>query len=368
MSTNLAGRAQAERDLRESEDRYRSLFKKNRSVMLLIDPQSAEIVEANSAACSFYGWNEEELTGKKMTEINTLTKEEVFQEMERATSEESQHFFFRHRLAKGDVRDVEVYSGPITLHGRRLLYSIIHDITERKRVEQALLKSETELRLLSSQLLTVQENERGRIARELHDGIGQTLSAIKFKIEETLGQMGKATTETALESFELLIPMVQNAVEEVRRIYMDLRPSLLDDLGIVATVGWFCRQFQKVFSDVQIEREIHIEENEIPESLKIVIYRVLQEAMNNIAKHSEAERVVVTLREKNRTLELAVEDNGRGFDLEEALSVETSKRGFGLGSMRERTELAGGSFAIETSKGAGTVIRASWPAEASKPD
>jgi len=128
----------AEKTLRESEERYRSLFKNNHSIMLLIDPESGEIVDANPAAIAFYGWSYQELTGKKITEINTLTSDEVFQEMKQAKKEKRQQFFFRHRLAGGSIRDVEVYSGPITVEGRKLLYSIIHDISERKQAEEAL--------------------------------------------------------------------------------------------------------------------------------------------------------------------------------------------------------------------------------------
>jgi two-component system cell cycle sensor histidine kinase/response regulator CckA len=141
LKQEIAIRVQAEKELRESEQRYRSLFKNNHSVMLLIDPASADIVDANPAACSFYGWGREELTSMKITDINILSNEEVFQEMELAQAEERHHFLFRHRLANDKVRDVEVYSGPIKLRGRELLYSIIHDITDRKRTEQELRKS-----------------------------------------------------------------------------------------------------------------------------------------------------------------------------------------------------------------------------------
>ena len=145
---DITERRLAEEALRESEERYGSLFKNNHSVMLLIDPESGDIVDANPAACSFYGWNHEELTGKKITDINMLTNEEVFQEMQRAKSAQRQHFFFRHRLASEEVRHVEVYSGPIMLHGKQLLYSIIHDISERKRVEETLRKEEEKYRIL----------------------------------------------------------------------------------------------------------------------------------------------------------------------------------------------------------------------------
>ncbi len=141
LESEIAERKRVEKALRESEERYRSLFKNNHSVMLLVDPESADIVDANPAACSFYGWSQEELTSMKITDINMLPNEQVFQEIERAKSEARNHFLFRHRLASEEIRDVEVYSGPISLHGKELLYSIIHDISERKRTEQELRES-----------------------------------------------------------------------------------------------------------------------------------------------------------------------------------------------------------------------------------
>jgi PAS domain S-box-containing protein len=163
VARDITVRKRAEEALRESEERYRSLFKNNHSVMLLIDPETAEIVDANPAASSFYGWSQQELTSKKITDINTLTNEQVFQEMERAKSEQRSQFFFRHRLANGKVRDVEVFSGPIKLYGKRLLYSIVHDITERKQAEELLQESETRYR-------TVVEDAPAMICRFLPDG------------------------------------------------------------------------------------------------------------------------------------------------------------------------------------------------------
>jgi len=232
---------------------------------------------------------------------------------------------------------------------------------ELVRTNEQLKKSEDELRILSSQLLKAQENERARIARELHDGIGQSLSAIKFRIEDALGQLGKDVAESSVNSLNSLIPVIQSTVEEVRKITMALRPSTLDDLGILATIAWFCREFQETYANVRIQKEIGLGEADIPESLKTVIYRVLQEALNNVAKHSGADSVTIFLTKRNDTIELTIEDNGRGFDLKEALDVDGSKRGFGLGSMKERLELSGGSFSLESVRREGTTIRASWP-------
>ena len=232
---------------------------------------------------------------------------------------------------------------------------------QRQRAEEAFRRSGEELRLLSSQLLTAQETERGRIARELHDGIGQSLSAIKFRVEDALGQLAKGSTESTVSTLDNLIPLIQGTVEEVRRITMDLRPSTLDDLGILSTIAWLCREFQATYSTVEIKREMSAEESEIPNPLKIVLYRVLQEALNNAAKHSGADKITISLTKKDNTIQLAVKDNGCGFDVKEALSVESSARGFGLGSMKERTELSGGTFVINSAKGSGTFILASWP-------
>ncbi len=237
----------------------------------------------------------------------------------------------------------------------------IQVVLERRRMVELLQESEKELRFLSSQLLIAQEREKKRIAGEIHDGIGQCLSAIKFGVENTLKQMDKKTAEASIKSLEAIISLVQETVEEVRRIQTELRPSMLDELGILATISWFCREFETIYSSIRIEKQINIQEDEVPELLKTVIYRVLQEAMNNMAKHSRADLVGLCLRKIDGSIELAIEDNGRGFDVENALSPKSSTRGLGLSSMKERTELSGGVFTIESVRGKGTIVRASWP-------
>jgi signal transduction histidine kinase len=216
------------------------------------------------------------------------------------------------------------------------------------------------LRQLSSRLLSAQEEERKRIAGEIHDTLGSCLSAIKFKVESFSRSIGE-TAGVATESLHAIIPVIQEGIEDCRRIQMDLRPSMLDDLGLLPTLAWFCRRFQTIYSGVRVEQEILIEESQIPNSLKIVIYRVTQEAMNNIAKHSKADLVRLVLRKIDGRISAVVEDNGRGFDLEKVLSSESRSRGMGLTNMRERIELSGGSFEMQSTEGKGTSIRASWP-------
>jgi PAS domain S-box-containing protein len=227
-------------------------------------------------------------------------------------------------------------------------------IIVRKKWEEALQESETRLRRLSSQLLTAQEDERRQIARDLHDGVGQMLTALKFKIEDLLERGDPKNVGANAESLESVIPIIRESIEEVRRIQMDLRPSTLDDLGVVATLRWFCREFEKIYSTFHIEKRMDVKENDIPDHLKTVIYRIIQEAMNNIAKHSKANVICLSLEKRGDRIELKVKDNGIGFD------PAMARKGFGLGSMRERTEFSGGTFEIESAISAGTKIRASW--------
>ncbi len=138
----------------DDEQRYRALFEDSHAVMLLIDPDTAAIVDANPAACSYYGYRKKTITNMHITDINTLSRQEVFEEMNRARTEQRNYFNFCHRLADGVICDVEVYSSPITIHGKPLLYSVIHDITERKRAEEGLIASEN---LLSSVFESIQD-------------------------------------------------------------------------------------------------------------------------------------------------------------------------------------------------------------------
>jgi PAS domain S-box-containing protein len=237
----------------------------------------------------------------------------------------------------------------------------------RKRAEEALARSEDQLRYLSTQLLQAQEVTRKRLARELHDGIGQSLSAIKFKIETVMTEVRGDSGRSYVSQLETLVPMIQSTVEEVQRIAVDLRPFMLDDLGLVVTFNWFMKKFQSTYSSIRIGWRVELREQEVPESLKIVIFRIAQEALNNVARHSKAEQVSVVLKKRRDRIELIIRDNGVGIE-EDSVGLSTnSTRGFGLASMKERTELSGGVFWLDTRPCQGTSITASWPFKAAAP-
>jgi PAS domain S-box-containing protein len=351
----------AQSALKESELKYSTLVED--ALIGVYIAQDDRIVFANDKFAEIYAYPKQELIG--MDSLNLVHPEDramVKELREKRLKGEKVPSEYEIRGLKKNGETIWVMRSYSLIHydGKPAISGIVADMTTRRLAEDALRKSDKELRILSNQLLSTEEKERKRMARELHDGIGQSLSAIKFSVENTLRELHDRADLTALASLQTVIPITQKTIEEVRRIVEDLRPSILDDLGILATITWFCREFQTVYSNIRIERRIDISEADIPLPLKTAIYRVLQEALNNVAKHSRADRVQLSVTQQDHEIVLAIKDNGDGFDLEGTLSLTPSQRGFGLASMRERVELSGARFDIRSQIGDGTTIEVVW--------
>ena len=288
------------------------------------------------------------------------------------------------KKAGGEVLPVLVSVGPIKDGSGNVTGAVAawRDISELKRAQEELgvahdnlelcvqertleleatlvelQESREELKFLASQLLRAQEDERKRIAREMHDSIGSSLSAVKFCVENAADLLEK--DNKVRETFGTLSKSIELAIDEARRIMTDLRPSILDDLGIIATTGWFCRRCEGIYSGIRVKRDIGIEETQIPEYLKIIIFRIMQEAMNNSAKHSQASEISLSLSLEGELIELRISDDGIGFNPAEVNSKGQCAR-FGLTSMRERAELSGGEFEIKSVPGVGTTVSVAW--------
>lgn len=637
-----------EQALRESEERFRSIFEKSKAIKLLIDPKSGNIVDANPAACTFYGYPIEQLRLMNISQINTLSRSAIVNELSLAVAEQRNHFFFKHKLASGEIRDVEVHASPVNINRQNILFSIVHDITERrvaeellrlehnkflsianstenavfiidpqfeiaylnpvaekefgpvenrkcheyfhndaapcpwcqkhspnesrtfrwvwtspdnhktydvfdapfpnsdgtlyrleilhdvtehKRIEQALRldearlaallelsqmaeaslqeitefvldqavkltnsqagaigfigedqahstfytslkdipqqravkdglghfplgseefwnhtvisgepvivndyserkfdeqgylenymalhrlllvpvsvgekltavaatankkwsyessdvrqltllldgmgkviqrrqshqsikQSQQQLRMLSSKLLRVREDERKYLAQELHDNVGQAFVAVKYGLESVLKSSQTDAKQAGLNSIKALIPMVQTSIDDVRRMYTNLRPTVLDDFGVIAAIEWLCREFRENHGKIRLEDRIEADEFDVPPSLKVIIFRLVQEALNNIVKHSRANSVHIRLYKSDGKLNLIVSDDGTGFDLGQILTSGTDRAGLGLASIKELTEFSAGSFTVESTPGEGTTLSASWP-------
>ncbi len=231
------------------------------------------------------------------------------------------------------------------------------------KLAEALRQSREELRQLSLQLLSIQEWERQRIAADLHDGIGQSLSLVKISLESAIRQLkaegrGEAT-ESLHESLRLVARQLKDTMTELHRTAMDLRPSILDDLGIIPTLSWFFREFEPVWQGKKMERDISITVNDVPDCLKTAIFRILQEAMHNVVKHAHANRIRVSLKVTGRVLIFQIEDDGVGFDAA-GLPARRAGGGFGMLTMRERARASDGTFTLKSAPGRGTSILVSW--------
>jgi PAS domain S-box-containing protein len=359
---DITERKLAEEALRESEKKYSRVVETSLTGIFMV--QNDRIVFANNRFAEIFGYAKEELVGEGSVKIVHPDDRAFLEELagERLSGKKAREEYDIRGLKKDGTIIWTRRRVTITQYrGSRAILGNVVDISRTKQMEATLRKSEENLRTLSSQLLIAQEEERKRVALELHDGIGQSLSAIKYRVETALQEMEGEKSQEGFGLLAPIVPMVRGAVEEVRRIQKDLRPSILDDLGILATLSWFCREFETIYPTIHIEKQIDINENDVPDPLKIVIYRISQEALNNIAKHSHAKRARISLECSDRMIVLSIDDDGVGFDVEKARSEAASTGGLGLSGMRERTQFSGGTFRIESHKGAGTAVQASWP-------
>jgi signal transduction histidine kinase len=235
-------------------------------------------------------------------------------------------------------------------------HDLREQMTRRKIVEQELQTSRDELARLSEQLLKSQESERRRIALELHDSIGQSLGALKYSLERVIAIRNEPELGDAGEALDAAVRQLQCAINDTRSISMNLRPSLLDDMGAASAVKWFCRQVDQTFIDIDVITECSAKDADVPERLAAPIFRIVQEALNNVVKHAAARHALVSLSRRGTALTVEIRDDGVGFDAEAKSNVQR----LGIVGMRERVAMTGGSFAVESGTGIGTRIRATW--------
>jgi signal transduction histidine kinase len=251
---------------------------------------------------------------------------------------------------RGEIELTEMYRKFRAILGMELALVVALGMVLSAGTIRRLVRLEGETRALSAQLVRAQEQERRAIARELHDEIGQALSGLLLDVGNTASMTDSTEVRLRLDSIARLAEQI---VEEVRRIALSLRPSMLDDLGLVSALEW---QAREVGNRTGINVQILAEESagELPEAHRTCIYRVVQEALQNCARHAGARRVQVGLQKAAKTVSLRVEDDGRGF-------VVARTRGLGLLGMEERVAQLGGRFRVQSEPGRGTTVTAELP-------
>lgn len=265
----------------------------------------------------------------------------------------------RNKLS-ADRNELQEQVNKRTAELQKMVRELETQITERQEIEEKLIQSKKKLQRLSRHTLNTLENNRKKMAKELHDGIGASLSAIKFIVEEQQAAMKKKHPDCGL-SLKPIVRHLTDTIKETKRISADLRPSTLDELGLHSTLSWYCREFSTFRHDIQVDCRIDIAEDQIPEEFKIVLYRIIQEAMINAASHADPSIIQCTIDRQGDQIRLSVQDNGHGFDPQATLSSKDPLSGYGLQSMRERAEICGGTFTIDSRIGLGTQIRVSLP-------
>jgi PAS domain S-box-containing protein len=246
------------------------------------------------------------------------------------------------------------------------MLGMVCDITERKRNEaereslyQQVLKRHEELRILSRQLIHAQEEERRRLARELHDEIGQVLTVVSLSLE----QAKKLVDEAGWERLDESRAVVARAIEQVRSMSLNLRPPMLDDIGIESALRWFIDR-QVNATGIKIDLVSSLGGNRVTSELETACFRIVQETLTNVARHARARTIRIELARKDSDLLLSIQDDGIGFDVAASRQRATSGGSFGLLGMEERTRLLGGEFEIESASGQGTVTRVRLPLKA----
>jgi signal transduction histidine kinase len=223
-----------------------------------------------------------------------------------------------------------------------------------------LKKSEENLRRLSSDLLHVQENERRRIAFELHDELGQSMAALKLQVGAISRKLGISPTEKIKEECQEMRQNINDVIENVRRLARDLSPVILDDLGLQAAIEYLVNNFSKLYN-IDIWHKSTDINHLFKEESQRIIYRILQEALTNIGKHSDADIVSLMIEEKARQVYFTIRDNGKGFNVSDTLQKIDTNRGMGLATMTERVRILGGDLNIQSMIGEGTIITFSTP-------
>lgn len=327
----------------------------------IIVSEAGQIVAANRLAEELFGYAGDEFPGRP---IDTLLPE-------RFRSLHAQHrvgyvenpqprpmgtgldLVALHR--DGHEIPVEIALSAFVFEDDLCILAVVHDITERKLEEEKLRRSRAQLRALSGRLLTLREEEQARVSRSIHDEIGQMLSGLKMDLAWLQRRLDPGQ-EQLLDKTEAMSTLIDAAVQAVRRVSTELRPGILDDLGLEAAVDWQLQEFQRR-TDIQCTLISDMKEGALDVKRTTTAFRILQEALTNVVRHAQATQVEVVLTGNATEVTMVVRDDGRGI----TDSERDHPRSIGLLGMRERARMQGGTLKIQGVAGKGTTVTLRLP-------
>ena len=359
LASQVLQRHLAVQGLQRSEERYRTVVEW--SPMGIMIHQAGRIVFCNPAALETHGaTTTQDMIGRQALDLVHPQDRATFARLSKHVLEDNQsteETEIRALQIDGKLIDLQIKMAPTLFDGNAAVQVVMFDITERKRAQAELRNSQRQLRVLSSRVLAAQETERRRVAHELHDELGQSLTAIKINLQS---QLRLASGESG-ELFAENIRIVEQALQEVRNLALALRPSMLDDLGLVSALRWLTNQVrQRNTMDVQLEVSDGV--GRLAPDLETAAFRIVQEALTNVERHAGASKVEVSASiDADRTLVVRIKDDGAGFDVAAMRERATSGASMGVLGMSERASLAGGALTIEASAGKGCCVTLRCP-------
>jgi len=338
-------------DIMVNENMYQMLFELNPMPMWMISLPERKFLAVNEAAITFYGYTRNEFLQMNVRDIRP--EEEVPKFQSRIATYEAgicNKGIWQHRKKDGTVVMVNIISNDIIFEGKHAKLVLSNDMTEKIIAEEKLKHSHAELRQLATHLQTIRESERTHMAREIHDQLGQQLTGLKMDLVWINKKAGDHSPEIKMKITDTL-KLVDETVHTVRRIATQLRPSILDDLGLVAAMEWQSEEFQRR-SEIKTIFRSDVNYLDVPPEMATGFFRIYQECLTNVMRHAKASVVTATLDLKSASLHLTVVDDGEGFNSTE---IE-NKKTLGLLGMKERTLLMGGSCEITGKPGKGTTV------------
>ena len=350
---------QAEEALHEIEERYKKLFERESDAIMVLDSETQRFEDVNIAALHLYGYNREEILRLTAVDISAEPEETLamMNKIIKNNAEPIKKIERYHKKKDGTVFPVEISPGIFSIGGSRKVFSVVRDISERNKYETELKRSRRQFRLLSHRQQQKLEEERKRISRQVHDGLGQDLTALKIDIARVKEQL----TDNKMQiknKLTYMLKRINSMIQIVKQISTDLRPGILDQLGLAAAIEWYAEDFQ---NRAGVKCQVNIKPSDIvlKETVATELYRILQEALTNTARHSQAKNVNINLSMDSKSLRFTIRDNGIGFN-ENQLDYHKS---LGLLGMQERASSIKAKLELSGKAGKGTIVKVTLPAE-----
>ena len=353
---NITKRKRTEKVLQESEEKYKTLTENSLTGIFI--HQDGRFVFVNDKFANMHGYKPEELLHKEHLSLVHPDERKTLREFAIKRIEGKpvpQQYEVRRITKDGKTIWCEMMATVIEYKGKPAIMGNVIDTTQRRLAENAIKKSEEQLRALTTYLQRVGEIERTNIAREIHDELGQTLTVLKMDLAWLRKRLPDGQI-SLLEKTDTMSQLINKTIQTVKKISTDLRPGLLDDLGLAAAIEWQAEEFQKL-TGIRCKITIEPKEITLDRDRNTAIFRIFQETLTNVARHAKASAVNASLKQRDGQIELRVQDNGRGIT-EGQIS---NPKSFGLIGIRERVKIFDGNSLLKGSPGKGTIMTVKIP-------